>query len=371
MKTLIYGAGYAGVRLSIFIKNFEGFIDDFKKGTILDKPIYSLQEVSKNTLVLIPKRFQYLEKVLNRVNQTKLNYRIIDEPIKFNINLTNICNAKCIFCPYTYSKHEKALLTELDFQKGLELAKYLGYSIIDFTPVVGDIFIHPKWDYFLKKAINTNWIKYILFYSNLILLNKQNLEKLKPFLESGKIPILEFSLGGLDRNTYKFMFGVDKFNTVKNNLQDLVKYLYKTNLKIPIVLHLRFPKNYAPSRETILKTLNITLYKDYIIFARGKFENFGKKIKYQELEYLEKSQSKQKPCYRLQNVSLEADGSLFLCDCIGRYNIEFDKTKSGLYIGHISMDKEEVKNNIFKIFQAWKKNIIPPACKQCNLYDSI
>lgn len=115
------------------------------------------------------------------------NENLIKEDSLIELELSNICNANCIFCPYIKIKETNknfGVMNDKIFSKVLKIIEKEKYQKISFTPTTGEILINKDWDKFIRKTFDLKNIKRVLFYSNAILLNEINQEKLIRLIEN-------------------------------------------------------------------------------------------------------------------------------------------------------------------------------------------
>jgi len=153
-------------------------------------------------------------------------------PNSLNIELNNTCNHKCVFCPY-HGKYKtwnaKPSMLKFDFvKKILDEAKKngIGSKEIGFY-LCGEVFLHPDFVDIVAYAKKLGF-KYTFITTNGALATP---EKLKALLDAG-IDSIRFSVNAADRETYKFIHGVDDFDKVINNITFLHNYIEQNNLNI-------------------------------------------------------------------------------------------------------------------------------------------
>jgi len=136
---------------------------------------------------------------------------------------TNICNARCVFCPYPkISPHLEKKHMEVEFFRDI-LAQYEGAGgrTVALTPTIGDPLM-DKYFHERMRIINGSTIQHVYFYTNLINFS----EKTEGALDQAhnftvKIVV---SIAGFDRNAYREIMGVDMFGHVMENIGNLARY---------------------------------------------------------------------------------------------------------------------------------------------------
>src|SRR6267378_5756530 len=62
-------------------------------------------------------------------------------PFELHLELTNLCNADCIFCPYQFQEREVQFMTDDVFAKAVSDYVSIGGGSVGLTPIVGDALI--------------------------------------------------------------------------------------------------------------------------------------------------------------------------------------------------------------------------------------
>ena len=135
------------------------------------------------------------------------------------IELTNICNAKCKFCAYRYQKREKNTISDELFKNAVCQFAGIGGGTLNLTPIVGDPLIDKNLISKIKYARKMKEIEHIFFFTNLIGLSNFDINDL---LLSG-IHKIHVSVCIGSREMYTRVYGVDKYDSVMQNLDSLLK----------------------------------------------------------------------------------------------------------------------------------------------------
>lgn len=298
-------------------------------------------------------------------------YRLtnISGPPRSYIELSNICNAKCIFCNYKLIKNTKkqfALMSNEIFNTSLNFVIRFGYKLISFTPTTGEIFLNDDWDNYVKHTLMNRKIRNIYFYSNGINLNKSNISKLLSLPNKNKIMFIGFSVGGLESNSYNALFGVDKFKLVVDNINNFCKALIDKNETIKVKCLIRVPRNYDASINYANSLFNKFNYKHIIISILDSFNKI-KGLKKSNLLKYRPSYNKYKPCNSLNFIRFASNGDIWLCGCV---NSELHDDHS-LKIGTIYDNFNELVLRKNEIIKDWDiNNVIPSACLHCPISNS-
>lgn len=283
------------------------------------------------------------------------------------IELSNVCNAKCIFCPYPQiTETDKNLqnMSDATFAASLQKAVELGYSRLGFTPTTGELFANKRWAEHIATALRHEKIKSLYYYSNAILLTDKNIEKILALPNPHKIEKFCFSVGGSDAAAYKKMFAVDKFEVVKRNINSLCEKLKKNRSGLKINCELRLSKNDKTTKKIAQKTFNQAGYTNFYPNIVKVFDPLGGLIHESDLDYLPSIEQKTDPCYRLNDIRFDANGKVWMCGCV----VSERPGESSLLIGSLADTAVDLEQKRQSVFTAWRAREIPSACQPCRLY---
>lgn len=164
----------------------------------------------------------YYQKQIKNNNLKSISHSI--SPIYAGLKITERCNQFCKHCWSGKNVTEKSTEQILD---GLEKLAY--FKILHLTITGGEPLLRPDFITILKKAIN-------LFPIIEIFTNGQNIsqcliKQLKVLLRDNDF--IQISLDGL-KNSYKSQRGVDSFDIVVKNVQDLLTAGIKVRLHMTV-----------------------------------------------------------------------------------------------------------------------------------------
>ncbi|MBI3545213.1 MAG: radical SAM protein [Gammaproteobacteria bacterium] len=284
------------------------------------------------------------------------------------IELSNVCNAKCIFCPYPQIAASDKNMQNMDdatFAASLQKAVDLGYSRLGFTPTTGELFANKHWAEHIASALRHDKIKSLYYYSNAILLTDDNIEKILALPNRHKIEKFCFSVGGSDAATYKKMFAVDKFEVVQRNINALCAKLKAAGSDLKINCELRLAKTDKTNKSKAQKTFNRAGYAHFHPNIVKVFDPLGGLIHESDLDYLPEISHKPDPCYRLNDIRFDANGKVWMCGCV----VSERPGESSLQIGSLTDSREDLEKKRQAVFAQWRgQEKIPSACQPCRLY---
>src|SRR5690606_28920826 len=183
-----------------------------------------------------------------RVSLNKISDFIIvrcngDDFIEFE--LSNICNARCVFCPYPDMLKSGKKFMYMSSET-LEIVKAktseMRSKLFSFTPTTGDTLLHPEWDLFIGKMLRESQVGRATIFTNAIELDSNTSDKLIDLIQSdthGKLSQVYFSVGGMDAEHYKLLYAVDRFNLVVQNISVFLSKLKKECIHLGIHIHVK------------------------------------------------------------------------------------------------------------------------------------
>ncbi|MBI5328256.1 MAG: SPASM domain-containing protein [Deltaproteobacteria bacterium] len=302
----------------------------------------------------------------SKLKSTKLSnlLRKFEEfPLKIAIEPANICNANCSFCAYKYSTKRGAVIEFETYKKILEQNKDLGCRELKFTPIIGDPFLDRGLIDKIRYAKSLKWFTTIYTYTNLIGLEQS---KVDDFLTSG-LTSLAISTCLQNRNDFKRIYGVDKFDKVMSNIFALLESNKKHGFPINIDISLRHDKNFDLTNNQYYQ--KILKFTHKISVLTDNYDNWCGLIKLEDLprgQSFRKVRNKAIPCCQLYNgFIVTSAGDIGAC-WVRDINLD-------LKIGNIYQD------NLIKIWQGeklkklrenWLKGELPVPCKDCLQYTS-
>jgi len=162
--------------------------------------------------------------------------RMLPSPMFFAVG--NICNANCVFCGYQYNVDKKGMMSFDTFQKGFDQYLEMGGDWIDFTTESGD----PLVDVGLRRKLTYArecGIKKISLATNGILLSYKDQYKA---LIDNEVDWIVISTPGFDRDAYKRIYRVNKYDEVLEGITQLADYKQSRGAKSDIAISMRLDR---------------------------------------------------------------------------------------------------------------------------------
>jgi radical SAM protein with 4Fe4S-binding SPASM domain len=156
-------------------------------------------------------------------------------PYELHFELTNLCNANCIFCPYQFQTREVQFMADEVFHKAVNDFLAIGGGSVGLTPIVGDALIDPKFVERVNYLRSFPSIDRIWVTTNGILLDKHGVEEV---LNSG-LTSITISTAGFEEEMYERVYRSKSYQRFKNNVLALVEANAKREEPLHVTIALR------------------------------------------------------------------------------------------------------------------------------------
>lgn len=288
-------------------------------------------------------------------------------PWNLHVELSNICNANCIFCAYQYQKRREEIMAETVYLKTLDDYCAVGGGDFMLTVSVGDPAVDPHLIQRIREARSRPEIASIETISNAIALKPRQIEDL---IHSG-ISRIQISIGPLDAELYEKIFRNKSYRKVLAN----VRLLLERNLAAgcPVEIKLAFRSNLSMNETLGLPDYQGIKHLPHSIEFNTDFDTWSGEIKQGDLlsgmHLRPLSELEAEPCYWLYDGPIVfVDGSVGLCGCRD-YNAD-----SELIVGNIMerplleiWQSEKVK----ELRERFSKRDFPQICRNCSTYANL
>ena len=249
-------------------------------------------------------------------------------PYELSLELTNLCNANCIFCPYQYQHRQHGWMSDEVFYKAVGDFVALKGGSVGLTPIVGDPLIDPKFLERVRYLRSLPEIDRISCTTNGILLDKFGIDEV---LTSG-LTSITISTSGFDESSYKRVYRSSSYTRMKENVQRLVER--NAALGKPVVLWIALRTD-----RPITELLNDADFQPILKHAPSidftwSFTSAGGRISRETLPTafrLRTAPPKKTTCaYLLDGPIVLTNGDVLGCSCVAAMDAVPD-----LYIGNI------------------------------------
>jgi len=226
-------------------------------------------------LIFVAKYFKYKIPIWTSPRRRKIlkSWEKFSEqrPLRLGLETISACNSRCVFCAYKKSTPDGKVLSIPLFNKICAEFSALGGGRIGFDPLMADPLLDPhllerleliKKDY---PNISTHMFTNAIHFKNF---SDDELESIINGVE-----ILDISIGGLEREDYKIMFGVDQFDSVWKSLQRISAINNRLGKKNNLFIHIRTNKMEKILASPLLKELKKMGYESDDII--DSFQTWG------------------------------------------------------------------------------------------------
>jgi radical SAM protein with 4Fe4S-binding SPASM domain len=249
-------------------------------------------------------------------------------PFELHIELTNLCNADCIFCPYQFQQRPKQFMSDEVFTKTVDDFVAVKGGSVALTPIVGDALIDPQFLERVRYLRRLPEIDRIYLTTNAILLDRFGIDDV---LTSG-INSMVISTSGFDRDSYLRIYRNRSYERMRRNVQALVERNAALGNPVNICIGLRTDRRLSevmrdPDFQPILA------HQPEIDFT-WSFTSAGGRITRAALPagmQLRHAPPKTEPCASLMHGPIVLpDGDVLGCSCVAAMDARPD-----LLIGNV------------------------------------
>lgn len=288
------------------------------------------------------------------------------------VSVTNVCNARCSFCAYRIvadTERPTGIMKMDVFKKALDEYSALGGTMIDLTPTVGDPLLDPTLIEKIRYCHEHTKVNNICLTTNAIAICKRDL--FKQLVDAGATTIC-ISLPGLDTETYKQVYGVDRYAEVIKGIDALLRYNKERGEPSRVIMRFRNPQK--PSvligSKDFVEHIKPYLSDKVTCNFTVDFDNWGGSINEKDMYGIMKLRPipprYNVPCANLFNFMVRYDGSVRLCGCRLK-----DTESDELVVGNIFQSPlEEISRSkkVHEIIDGFYHGKRPSTCEQCSFY---
>jgi radical SAM protein with 4Fe4S-binding SPASM domain len=243
-------------------------------------------------------------------------------PFELHLELTNLCNADCVFCPYQFQQRRTAFMSDRVFEKALDDFVRIGGGSVGLTPIVGDALIDPDFLDRVKRLRAEPSIDRIWLTTNAILLDKHGIQEV---LASG-ITHMNISTAGFDEAMYVRVYRNKSYRRMRENVLELLTRNEQSSTSIPITIALR------PDRplDEVMKDpdfQDILAYRPQLDFTWAYTSANGRIIRdaLPPMMKLRTVNRREESCVNLWNGPIVLpDGTVMACSCVAAMDAQAD-----------------------------------------------
>ena len=285
-------------------------------------------------------------------------------PFELHLELTNLCNANCIFCPYQFQTREVQFMRDEVFFKAVNDFVDCGGGSVGLTPIVGDALIDPKFVERVRYLRSLPAIDRIFVTTNAILLDKHGIDEV---LNSG-VTSITISTAGFDKDMYERVYRSQAYERMKRNVLSLLRRNAELQHPVHITVGIRSDR----PLDEVMKHADfqpILEYNPPIDFT-WSFTSANGRITREMLPNtmkLRHVKSRIQPCVQLYNGPIVLpDGMVLGCSCVASMDALDD-----LGIGNVLESKlaELWTNDRMKSLRSsFGSTALNSTCAGCDMY---
>lgn len=285
-------------------------------------------------------------------------------PYELHLELTNLCNANCLFCPYQFQEREVQFMPEEVFRKAVDDFAAGGGGSVGLTPIVGDALIHPDFVARVRYLRSLPAIDRIWVTTNGILLDKHGIEEV---LASG-LTSITISTSGFDEESYRRIYRSSAYERFRRNVLALVE----ANRALPEPLTITIGLRTDRSLDEVMKDPDfqpILAYKPDIDFT-WSFTSAGGRVTREILPAkmrLRVVTSRPETCVQLYNGPIILpDGTVMACSCVAAMDAVPDLGIGSVMSGNLlEIWRSDGMRRLRKSFGTSELN---NTCAGCDMY---
>jgi hypothetical protein len=281
-------------------------------------------------------------------------------PLILRVEVTNQCNANCVFCAYQFQTRPWVVMTDEIFKRAVDQYTALGGQAVNFSPVVGEALIDKRLEEKVSYARGfPQYIKLELF-TNGILLSRDRFES----LVAAGINQFHVALSGFSAAEYERVYRNSSYSKLLRNLKEIAG---SSALKeVSLIIHSRTDSLHPgddPDYQAIrdLKAFPI-LFEPNLVSWHGAIKQADLPG---HLFIINEPRDQRKPCFLLWGgFTVLADGRMTMCGCT-------DVDGTGLPLGNIQtvdLDAHLRDGRWSKWRDSFGEGNPPAFCKGCHSY---
>jgi radical SAM protein with 4Fe4S-binding SPASM domain len=288
-------------------------------------------------------------------------------PFELHLELTNLCNANCVFCPYQFQSRDVEFMPEEVFMKAVDDFVAGGGGSVGLTPIVGDALIHPDFVARVRHLRAQPKIDRIWVTTNAILLDKHGIEEV---LSSG-LTSITISTSGFDEPSYRRIYRSSAYGRHLRNVTELVERNSARREPLTLTIGLRTDRK----REEVMNDPDfqpILAHRPDLDFT-WSFTSAGGRITREALPpgmRLRVVSGRREACVQLYNGPIVLpDGTVMACSCVAAMDAVAD-----LGVGNVrerSLLEIWTSPEVERLRASFQDGSLNPTCAQCDMYRNL
>lgn len=286
-------------------------------------------------------------------------------PLMVNLETYSVCNARCVFCARRKLPQTRKLMSLDLFKRICSEYGAMGGGYLGFSPLLADPLLDPLLLERLDIIGKSFSIISLHLFTNGIALQNFSDDQLIEILV--RLKCINISLGGLTKDEYKIMMGVDQFETVWQSLERLSRINQKLGCVCKLALHIRTHRRREAINSSALAKLRELDYDcSDIMDSFSSWDGLITENDLPEGAILKKRNNvrcKATCLIPMSYMMIMPDGRVLACGCID--------AKESTHIGHLddSTLMEIWQGSEIKAFRSsFINGTLYSVCKSCGYY---
>jgi MoaA/NifB/PqqE/SkfB family radical SAM enzyme len=319
-----------------------------------ESPLHTLAEIGRR---VIPGR--------KASSQTLRMQKVTREtPLILQVETTNVCNARCVFCAYPCMKREKGIMSMPMFEQIVQEYAAMGGGPVSLTPIVGDALLDPHLLDRLRILDSCPQVCQTSLTTNGIALDRYTDEEMSRLL--ALLDIIQVSIGGLDRPTYATLYGVDRLPQVQRGVERLLNL--REAVADPAHITLAFRTNDWKFERRFRRQLDGFRRRGVFVSHIWNYSNYSGRVKSDDrlnLVIVDSPAKMRATCiYARVHMAICRDGRITACGCA-----DFEGDALGLgRVGQDSLSEVWAGKKRHGILDSFKNGTPPGICRKCSAY---
>jgi MoaA/NifB/PqqE/SkfB family radical SAM enzyme len=255
-------------------------------------------------------------------------------PDRLVFEVSNICNARCVFCAYRKLRVPSMIMPTDLFKDAINQALGIGIKKVMFSPTIGENLTDPE--FFDKVRYAKKKGMFVEVCTNgVLLLENHNYKK----MISSKVNRLGISMGDFDYRIEARVMGISR-ECANSKLEGILKLLEEKEFlysDIDITLSLRPARSFKDIWEEIYNSPEWRYYYDKDFFrlcSLLSFDNWAGSITAQDLiggmKLGKLRKNRRRLCSHFRDIIILPNGKVRICGCRVK-----DKEEDELVIGNL------------------------------------
>lgn len=329
---------------------------------VIDKIKIFVRDHGHPALVSVLRNGVYIGHGLHRGQIDRIRSMVGTKPLILAIETVSICNAQCAFCAYPVMRREKEVMPMDVFERVVQEYFSIGGGAVSLTPVMGDPLADPDLIARYKVLEKFKNIDQISFTTNGIAFKRFSDDELEYVLRRSFL--VQLSIGGLDRQEYKDLYRVDKFEDVMSSTERVLRIKEKIKGGANIVL--AFRSNNPDFEDDHAAQLDRFKQRGALVSHISVYNDYGGMVESRELKFKKTCGASRRLVCALPLIGphVLSNGKVTNCGCV-------DANGDGLIVGDVHKEglveswRGKRRENLLDSFPQGK---CPKLCQGCNAY---